>query len=86
MRAAILKELKGAYQKMEIVEGYSYGKDSLFCESESEPEPEPELEPEPEPQYGAKRRTDGAEATGSNKRARKGGRKGKKGRKGRDGV
>ena len=85
MKAAILKELKGAYQKMEIVEGYSYGKDSYFYGSESEPEPEPELEPEPEPEpeYGAKRRTDGAEATGSNKRARKGGRKG---RKGRDGV
>ena len=35
VRQAILKELKGAYHKMEIVEGFSQGKDSHFRDSES---------------------------------------------------
>ena len=30
VREATLKVLKGAYQKMEIIEGYSYGKDSYL--------------------------------------------------------
>ena len=68
VREAILKELKGAYQKMENVEEISYGKDSYFCDSESESEPEPE----PEPAYGAKRRRDEGEASRGSKRARRG--------------
>ena len=63
VRGAILKELKGTYQKMEIVEEFTYGKDSCFCESESEAE----AEPKPKPECGAKRRMDGEEATGSNR-------------------
>ena len=69
VREVILKELKGAYWKMEIIEGYSYSKDSCFCSLEPESEPEPE---QPEPEYGAKRRRDGGEAAGSSsKRGRK---------------
>ena len=37
-RQAILKEINTAYQKIEIVEPFSYGIDSYFCELESEPE------------------------------------------------
>ena len=48
---AILKELKGAYHKIEIVEGFSDGKDSYYRDPESESESE----------RGAKRRRDGQE-------------------------
>ena len=50
MRQAILKELKAAYHKIEIIEEFSYGKYSYFRESG------------PEPELGAKRRRDGKEA------------------------
>ena len=73
VREAILEELKGAYQKMQIIEAFSYGKDSYFCDSELEPESgfKPEPEPERHGEYGAKRQRDGGEATGSSKRARR---------------
>ena len=58
-RQAILKEIKTAYQKIEIVEPFSYGNDSYFCELESEPE------------QGTKRQGDGERAAGRNKRARR---------------
>ena len=38
VRQAVLKELKAAYHKMEIVEDFSYSKGSCFRESGAEPE------------------------------------------------
>ena len=39
LRQAILKKLKDAYQKTEIVERFSYGEGSCFRDSESDPIP-----------------------------------------------
>ena len=61
VKQAILKELKGAYNKMETVERFSYGRDSCFCDSESKSEPE----------QGGKRQRVGEEAARSNQQARK---------------
>ena len=65
IRQAILKEVKAAYQKIEIVEEFFCGEDSYFklCE--------PQTEHEQDPGQGVKRRRGGKEAAGSNKRARK---------------
>lgn len=56
VRQAILKGLKDAYQKTEIVRRVSYGGGSYFRDPESDSEPK----------QGAKKRRDGEQAAGSN--------------------